>query len=117
MHPEKRWFRSIWLDWRQRRPRLRPFFLFEKLGQLRDSCRSKKGGYREMLAEYGLNLRHDLHGKERMAADIKEIIIDPDRCKPENISPDLGQFLFQWRPRCVNAPCGRTRYLRRPCEA
>src|SRR5215475_2146965 len=117
MHPEKRWFRSLWLDWRQRRPRRRPFFLFEKLGQLRDSCRSKKGGYRETLAEYVLNLRDDLHGKERVATDIKEIIIDPDRCKPENMSPDLYHFLFQWCPRHVNASGGRTRCLRRPREA
>src|SRR6266446_5803539 len=117
MNPEKRWFRSVWLDWHQRRPRLRPFFLLEKLGQLLDSCRSEKSGHREILAECDPNLRNYLRGKERMAAEIKEIVIDPDHCKPEDLRPDLCQLLFQRRPRCDRVPRVCTWRLVRPCEA
>src|SRR5262245_22294799 len=107
MRPEKRWSRPSWLDWHKRRPRLRPCLLFEKLSQLRDSWRSEQGGYRKIFADVDLNLRNDLHGKQRMTADIKEIVIDPNCYKPEDSRPDLCQFLFQRRSRCVSDSRGR----------
>jgi hypothetical protein len=66
----------------------------EQLRESPDGRGTEDGGNRDLASGGTLDLGDELSRKKRMAADFEKIVVDADRWKSEQVTPNADQQLF-----------------------
>src|SRR2546430_4327029 len=83
----------------QRRPRRRPFLLMQQVRELANCGRLKQSRERQMPGEDFFDASKQTHGQQRMAAQLKEVIVGPDTIDAQHLCPNASKQLFHFRSR------------------